>query len=148
MYSMLAPNGWTCRKVEMIPEVEQIGHADMLIKLSKCKRHSLSHTVAPDFQFLSPVKHDLKPQQNIQEISLYCSLSSFLTEKQVRMHRVALLRHPSQLRGSCILWLQIRVSVWWRFDAVIFHQSCVLLKPSTSSTNPSALDSLIGPGER
>lgn len=88
----------------MIPEVEQIGHADLLIKLSKRKRHSLSHSSSLD-------KHDFKPQQNIQEISLYCSSSSFLTEKQGRKHRVTLLRLPSQLRASCILWLQIRGSV-------------------------------------
>lgn len=146
MYSMLAPNGWTFRKVEMIPEEERTGHADMLIKLSKCKDSACC--AAPPSEFLSSVKHDFKPQQNIQDISLCYSPSSCLTEKQARMHRVALLRLPTRLRASCILWLQIRGSVWWRFDAVISHQSCVLLKLSASSTKPSALNSLMGPGER
>lgn len=55
---MLAPNGWTFRKVEMIPEEERTGHADMLIKLSKCKDSACC--AAPASEFLSSVKHDFK----------------------------------------------------------------------------------------
>ena len=56
MYSMLAPNGWTFRKVEMIPEEERTGHADMLIKPSKCKENACY--AAPALEFLSSVNHN------------------------------------------------------------------------------------------
>lgn len=39
------------------------------------------------------------------------------------MHRVALLRLRNTVNSlSCILWLQIRGTVWLHFDAVISHQ--------------------------
>lgn len=58
----------------------------MLIKLSKRKGIPCH---------IAPAQHDFRPQQNIQEISLYYSPSSCLSAKQARMHRVALLRLPT-----------------------------------------------------
>ena len=73
MYSMLAPNGWTFRKVEMIPGVKQTH--DMLIKLSKYK--DIPCHVAPASEFLLLVRNDFKPQQNIQEMFVLFFLLSF-----------------------------------------------------------------------
>ena len=42
MYSMLAPNGWTWRKVEMMPEVQKnTRRAEMLITLSVEHTHTI-----------------------------------------------------------------------------------------------------------
>ena len=124
MFSPLVPNGWTCTKVEVIPEVEQIGHRETLIELSNW-RHALCPQTSSEFVF--PVKRDFKRQLDCWEIIFFCSSSWLSEKKQSRTRQVAFLSLPTRSRASCRLERVFNDD----FDVVVSHQSRVPLELQT-----------------
>lgn len=93
MYSMLAPNGWTCRKVEMIPEERKI----------------ISHAKLLTSSFTQPLNIDKLPEDVRSFFSLH-SLPSPWAQWRSGFKRL-LPRVPLLLKASCMLSLQIRKRV-------------------------------------
>lgn len=101
MFSMLPPNGWTFSKVEMIPGVERIGHADVLVELSSCTDNKCR---------LCILNHSRIFERN--QLVLFFPASE---AERRQTHQVAFyLTLPSLRRASCISWHQSRGSVWCR----------------------------------
>lgn len=125
MYSMLAPNGWTCRNVEMIPEVE------------KTRQRSYCTDTPHAFSscHLSNINIVLK---DVCDTSLSDSFSSLQNKPPDASPQVPIL-----LRASCILGFQIRECLMTAFMLLFLIKALVSPLLRQTAINPQ-----IGPGDR